>query len=764
MVPAATPVSQEVVLVGGGHSHALVLRMLGMRPWPGTQVTLVSDVSHAPYSGMLPGHLAGVYSWEETHIDLRRLCAWAGARFIHAAAAGLDLPRKQLQLHDRPPLGFDVVSINIGSTPSLGSVPGAAACATPAKPVPLLLEKWEALVAAAADGRHLRVVIVGAGAGGVEVALSLKARLGAALTVSLVHQGTTILPTHNPGVRRHLQTALHQAGVTVLTGQPVTAVHPSAVDLQDGSRLEADAVIWTTHAAAPPWLRTSGLALDDHGFIAVDTTLRSLSHSFVFAAGDCASVLTAARPKSGVFAVRAARPLFTNLGRWLDGRSLKPWRPQSQFLGLIGTGSGRAVVSRGRWTAEGAWAWQWKDRIDRAFMRRFSELPPMDRTARVPDRPRSQTAAAALERKATMRCLGCAGKVGGSILHRVLVRLRATHPAVVCVPPDRSDIMAGLDAPDDAAVFLPPPGRPVVQTIDHLSALVTDPFIFGRIAALHGMSDIVAMGAEPHSALVTALVPFAAESVTEEWLTQLLGGVATELGRMGALLLGGHTAEAPAAALTLACTGLAGPSPLWRKNGLLPGQTLILTKPLGTGTLFAAAMRHAAQGRWIDAAIASMLVPNQPAARLAHTHGATAATDITGFGLLGHLGEMTRASNVAARLDLDSLPILPGAAACAALGLLSSLHEDNARLLDSVSGAADLTHHPHFPLLSDPQTSGGLLLAIDPSQAPALLEALRSGPAPSAAIIGSTQAPDPGESSLLWLDSGNVRKREGCEI
>ena len=175
-------------------------------------------------------------------------------------------------------------------------------------------------------------------------------------------------------------------------------------------------------------------------------------------------------------------------------------------------------------------------------------------------------------------------------------------------------------------------------------------------------------------------------------------------------------------------------------------------------------MRHAAQGRWIDAAIASMLVSNQPAARLAHTHGATAATDITGFGLLGHVGEMTRASNVAARLDLDSLPILPGAAACAALGLLSSLHEDNARLLDSVSGAADLTHHPHFPLLSDPQTSGGLLLAIDPSQAPALLEALRSGPAPAAAIIGSTQAPDPGKSSLLWLDSGNVRKREGCEI
>jgi selenide,water dikinase len=274
------------------------------------------------------------------------------------------------------------------------------------------------------------------------------------------------------------------------------------------------------------------------------------------------------------------------------------------------------------------------------------------------------------------------------------------------------------------------------------------------------MSDIVAMGADPHSALVTALVPFAAESVTEEWLTQLLSGVATELGRMGALLLGGHTAEAPAAALTLACTGLASPSPLWRKNGLLPGQTLILTKPLGTGTLFAAAMRHAAQGRWIDAAIASMLVPNQPAAQLARTHGATAATDITGFGLLGHLAEMTRASNVAAHLDLDSLPILPGAATCAALGLLSSLHEDNARLLENVASAADLAHHPHFPLLSDPQTSGGLLLAIDPSLAPALLDALRSGPAPCAALIGSTHPAHSDPTSLISLRSrGNQEMR-----
>jgi selenide,water dikinase len=335
-----------------------------------------------------------------------------------------------------------------------------------------------------------------------------------------------------------------------------------------------------------------------------------------------------------------------------------------------------------------------------------------------------------------MRCLGCAGKVGGSILHRVLSRLRLSHGNVVTIPPDRHDILASLDTPDDAAVFLPTPGLAVVQTTDHLSALVTDPFLFGRIATLHSMSDILAMGAEPHSALVTALVPFAADTVTEEYLTQLLSGVATELGRLGAHLLGGHTAEAPAAALTLTCTGLAHPATLWRKNGLQPGNTLILTKPLGTGTLFAAAMRQQAQGRWIDAAIASMLVSNQAAARLARTHGATAATDITGFGLLGHLLEMLQSSNTSATLHLDSLPALPGATRCTSLGLLSSLHPDNARALLAVPNHAHFASHPHYPLLSDPQTSGGLLIATPASAATALLDALHAADCPHAAVIG----------------------------
>lgn len=739
----AIPISRDVVLVGGGHSHALVLRMLGMRPWLGVQVTLVSDVSHAPYSGMVPGHLAGVYSWEETHIDLRRLCAWAGVRLVRARVIGLDLERRRVRLEGRPPLAFEVVSINVGSTPSVSQVPGAAEHAIPAKPVPRFLAAWDS-VCQKAVLRTQRVVIVGGGAGGVEVALAVKARLGRSGEVVLAHQGEAILPTHAAGVRRRVLAALESAGVTLLTGCAVASVEASGLVLADGRGVESDAVVWTTQASAPAWLRASGLEVDDAGFVVVEETLRSTSHPWVFAAGDCATVRTAPRPKSGVFAVRAARPLFANLEHHLAGLPLRRWKPQARFLSLIGTADGRAVVSRGGWAASGAWAWRWKDRIDRAFMRKFSELPAMD-----PTRPRRSTSLsrhdpADLARHSAMRCLGCGGKVGGPVLHRVLTRLRTSHPSVVSVPADRDDIIAGLDAPDDAAVFTPPPGRCVVQTTDHLSALVDDPFVFGRLATVHAMSDILAMGAEPHSALVTALVPFAAESVTEEWLTQALDGVATELARFGALLLGGHTAEAPAPALGLTCIGLAEPASLWTKSSLAPGQPLILTKPLGTGTLFAAAMRQAAQGRWLDTALDSMLATNQPAARLARTHGVTAATDITGFGLLGHLLEMLRPARLTASLHLDSLPALPGATETARLGHLSSLHPENARALESVTNAERFTHHPNLPLLCDPQTSGGLLLAPPPERAAALLSALHQHGVPHAQIIGcvTDHAPD----------------------
>ena len=576
-----------------------------------------------------------------------------------------------------------------------------------------------------------------------------------------------------------------------------------AVVLADGRELPADDVFWVTHAAAPSWIRESGLRVDDLGFALVRETLQSPGHGFVFAAGDCATLEAAARPKSGVFAVRAARPLVENLRRFFARQPLLNWRPQRQFLSLIGTGDRRAVASRGRWATAGAWVWRWKDSIDRKFMRQFAELPSMDaRVPTAPDSPRRSDASdpsdpsdpsvpsrtpqaareptprrqvawkatprgpepagdgslaadlAELTQRSAMRCSGCAAKVGGGTLAKVLSRLRGEFPEIIGGGDGRPDVQAGLATPDDAAVFTVPAGRSLVQTVDYLPALVSDPFVFGRIAALHGFSDVFAMGADPHSALAAALVPFGTPAATEEMLFQLLSGVAVELGAMGALLLGGHSAEGAVPGLAMTCNGLVDPAHLMRKGGLTPNQTLILTKPLGIGTLFAAEMRLAAEGRWIEAAIASMLESNLPASRILREHGATGCTDVTGFGLLGHLTEMLRASGLAARLDLDTLPLLEGAVACARRGLISSLAAENEQALAAVVNAPSLARHPHFPLLVDPQTSGGLLAAVPADQADACLAALANSGCRNAAIIGSTtEAPDAGALVVLLGES-----------
>jgi selenide, water dikinase len=731
-----TPDGQDLLLIGGGHTHALALHMLAMRPLPGVRVTLVSDVSSAPYSGMLPGHVAGFYTWEEMHIDLRRLCAFAGATFVLGSVDGLEAAARTVHVAGRPPMRADVISLNVGSNPSLSGVRGVARWAIPAKPVPELLAGWERVKTAAAE-RACRIVIVGGGAGGVELALTMNHVLGGRASITLLQKEERLLPGHNERVRRIFTRLLPERGVTVRTGAQVAEVTAAGVRTTAGDFIEADFVFWVTQAAAPSWIAASGLATTEEGFIRVTPQLQALGHPSIFAVGDVATIEGAPRPKSGVFAVRMAKPLVANLHAVLAGRPLKAYRPQRQFLSLIGTGDGQAVASR-RWLAgRSALFWTLKDRIDRRFMRKFEDLPAAE-----PDDPRDS---ADLQESARMRCLGCAAKVASSSLTRVMARLREEHGAAWQEAVRSGTVLVGLEAPDDAAVFRVPPGRSLVQTVDYMPALVSDPFLFGRIAALHGMSDLFAMGAEPHSALAAALVPFAAEAVTEETLYQLLSGALRELAAAGAVLIGGHSAEGSVTALALTCNGLvdlSGPSRLLRKSGLRTGEALVLTKPLGVGVLFAAQMRLQAKAAWIDAAIDSMLLSNQSAAAILRQHGATACTDVTGFGLAGHLLEML--SGLGAQIDLAALPALPGALECLRGGFASSLAAANRSALSSTTGAENVAAHDRLALLFDPQTSGGLLAGVPADHAAECLEALRTAGYAQVAKIGNVTVPAAG--------------------
>ncbi|HEY9640909.1 MAG TPA: selenide, water dikinase SelD [Coleofasciculaceae cyanobacterium] len=775
MQPSGQPIGKDLVLIGGGHSHAIALKKFGMTPLPGVKLTLISDVVYTPYSGMLPGYVAGLYGFEDCHIDLRPLAQFAQVRLIRDRAVGLDLENNRILLAHRPPIAFDQVSIDIGSTPTTLTVPGAKEQAIPVKPISQFLQYWDQLVAhiSQTPQQRMRLAIVGGGAGGVELALSIQARLHRIyqaaqqpithLELHVFHRGDRLLPERSAGVGHRVAQLLRERGAILHLRESVAAIEAagdSAGDLakdlakdlagdrqtttfrgsagqpkrlccESGLTVTCDQIFWVTQAAAAGWLRQSGLATDEAGFIQVSDTLQSVSHPQVFAAGDIATLVNHPRPKAGVFAVRQGKPLVNNLRRTLLHQPLQPFTPQKEFLSLIGTGDGQAIASWGRWHA-GPYPliWQWKDRIDRQFMQKFTNLQPMMAADDATDLLDEYAVGANQPPSATMRCAGCGSKIASSVLEQALTRIKQEQPHL-----DHPDILIGLDAPDDAAVIRIPAGQVMVQTLDYFRALVDDPFLFGQIAAHHCLSDIFAMGATPQSALAIATLPLATAAKQEEMLYQLLSGATQVLQQSGAPLIGGHTTEGSELAFGLTCNGIAPPEQLLRKSGLQPGQVLVLTKALGIGTLFAADMQLKAKGGWIEGAIAAMLLSNQAAAICLRNFGATACTDVTGFGLLGHLLEMVQASQVRVELDLDAIPILPGARETTQQGILSSLYSQNSQVARFIQAAPETRLQPLYPLLFDPQTSGGLLASLPADQVPACLAALQQlGYAASRAI------------------------------
>ncbi len=717
------PLVRDIVLIGGGHTHALVLRMFAMDPLPGVRLTVINPDPAAPYTGMLPGHIAGHYARDDLMIDLVRLARFAGARIILDRATGIDRQTRRIHLAGRPPLGYDIASLDIGIGSGLPDVAGFNDHATAAKPLGAYAERWEAFV----DSRlpDPRLVILGAGVGGVELALASAHRLrseGARPQITLVNRGETALPGLGRAARATLLRHLQQSGVTLVTGTTARSIEAHSVTLQDGTVLPSDFTLAVAGARAQGWLGDTGLGLHD-GFVTVSPTLQS-SDPAIFAAGDCAHLGFAPRPKAGVYAVRAAPVLNHNLRAVLTGQPLRPFRPQRDYLKLVSLGGKTALADKFGFGTGGAWLWRLKDRIDRTFMAKFADYPAMPRP--LPAHPVTGLAEAM---GAKPLCGGCGAKVGAGALSDALAHLPA---------PARADVLSGPG--DDAAILAHGADRQVITT-DHLRATCGDPRLMARITAIHAMGDIWAMGATPQAALAQITLPRMGSAMQAETLSEIMEEAAAVIRAAGADIVGGHTSVGAEMTIGFTLTGLA-TTPI-TKAGAQAGDALILTKAIGTGTVFAAemALAHVAGlllGQSVQAAYASMSRPLGPAAAILAPH-ARAMTDVTGFGLAGHLLEMLDASQVAATVTLASIPFLPGAVQLAAAGHESSLAPANRSATNWRITAPDT---PEAALLYDPQTAGPLLAAVPADKANALVAALHALGEP-AALIGHVTAGQP---------------------
>jgi selenide,water dikinase len=714
----AAEFSKDLVLVGGGHSHALALRMLAMHPIAGLRITLISPDSHTPYSGMLPGLVAGHYSFEQTHIDLFRLCQWAGVRFLSSQVTAVDTANKVLTLRGRPPVAYDLLSLDIGSQPELDSVPGAREHAVPVKPVASLWQRWQTFEGGLKGPVEMsRVAVVGGGAGSVELILAMAHRLqNDDMDFQLYCGAAQLLQGYNTRASAAVCLALQTAGVSVNLNARVEQVVDGELLFTGGGREPYDQLFWCTGAAAAPWIESSGLAVTDSGFLAVRDTLQALNDDSVFGVGDIAVQVDNPRPRAGVFAVRQAPVLAHNLRAALMAQPLREHKPQQRFLSLLSLGGRSATADKGLFNATGQWVWRWKDRIDGEFMGRFEQLPVMKDGSSVQHLP-------SLDSEPQAHCGGCGAKVGADALARVLSQLREEFPEV-CLDETHGD---------DAALIPGSDAGPIWQSLDVLRQVIDDPWVMGRIAANHALSDLYACGAQPVSALAAITLPFASASLQQRELKQILSGALHEFAQVGCRLSGGHSMQGPELSVGFAVNGRAQSDSILSKRGLQPGNKLILTKALGVGVLMAAYMQQAADGRHVAGALAMMLQSNAAAGALAVEFSAAACTDITGFGLLGHLLEMLEESQ-SARLSLAKLPVLPGALAVLNQGIRSTMHSPNHRsAAQRYSLASDALAHE---ILFDPQTSGGLLISVASGRVDALLVALRSVGYEQAAVVG----------------------------
>ncbi len=685
----------HTVLAGGGHTHALILQRWASKPErrPSGLITLINRGSETFYSGMIPSLIAGTQQPDEIKIDLRSLAQHAGISFINSEIEDIDAIKKNIRFQNRDPIKFDYLSLNVGATgdPSQRLGPEQVTI----KPLHEALALIKRNDCYGLDARHQEFSIIGSGLASIEISFALRNRWP---------KRKITLHVKADKLTSHIKKALQQSNIKIV--------------LSNNSQRILGPALFCTGSFAPGWLENSGLSVNHRGRILTRATLQVIEHPYIFASGDCGVIYNKQRPASGVWAVRAAPILAMNLERINSERPLRCWTPQKRSLQMIGQpenadGAAKAWIHWGsHFIGPYQWAWQWKQLIDKRFIAMFRMQSAMD-----------------LESK-TMDCRGCAAKLAAQPLKNAL---------------ESAELGSLGRAPEDAAVL----DKNWLQSVDGFPAILSDPWLNARITTLHACSDLWACGATVASAQVFITVPNIQANLQENLLEQILSGIKGALEEQRATLLGGHTLESRDQTPTPASMGIqiglcvngqqqSDCNP-WTKGGLRSGDMLLMSKPIGTGVLFAAAMHHKTNSIYLDKAIELMatsqhhLIGQLRELEMKHPESIHACTDVTGFGLMGHLGEMLQASHhgCSAHIKLDSVPVLDGAISLLKRGYASSLAPSNRqawRFLDpngnqppliTIEASQGLTPENKdcqamLELLVDPQTCGPLLLGCSP--------------------------------------------------
>ena len=721
---------KNLVLVGCGHSHLYALKHLAMAPMKNVVITLISDVLYTPYSGMIPAYIAKHTNFENSHIDIVPLAKFANTNLINENINKIDFKNKKILFHHRPPLQYDVVSINIGSQAATYNIDNADKHAIKIKPIHTFLKYWDEHINEIPKWQGLYyITIVGGGTSSIEVILAMQYRIRKALEkkrrafesvkYQIITSHDTILTKHNSKVQQYFINFLQEKDIKLITQTRIREVQEKEIISEQGVVFPSNFTLLATGASPQSWVKNCSIATDKQGCILVKNTLQSLSYPEVFATGDIATIENYKREKSGVYAVKQGRYIYENICKFFENKPLKNYTPQENFLSLISTGNKNAVLSKNNRFYSGSNMWKLKMKIDENFVKRYNTLPTMkedfesnDKTY-IPDDYNK------------MRCGGCGNKAAGTVLYKVLNNLKTfKNPAVV-----KTHAFF-----EDAAVLKMDAKQYLVQSVDFFKNFLDDPFTFGKITANHCLNDILAMGAEPISALVTLTIPLSDPDTMENLTTQILTGAQQFLSEHNTSITGGHTNEGKDLVLGFCINGKIAPQSLLHSS-LQPEQTLILTKYLGCGILWAAYNRRKLKGKHYELTLQNMLLSNSEALKILQKYNVTACTDISGFGFIGHLCEMLKNTTTKVDIITNEIPCLENIEEYTTAGIYSSIYEANRIYAHQIHPSLEIDNIP--PILFDPQTAGPLLASVDNVHAKDCLDELKEL-YPQASVVGYT--------------------------
>ncbi len=688
------PINNDLVLIGGGHSHIILMMELSKKPIQGNRITLISKEIDTPYSGMIPGFIEGIYTWRETHIDLYKLCFKLNIRFIHSEVLEISAINKEIIFKNRPKIKFDVLSINTGIQSSNKTIKGALKYCVPVKPISKLSSNFLTEIK-----KNNNIAFIGGGPASVELALGLQKRFKnkkSNLKISIITGKNGLLSSLPNKTRKVARQTLHNSQINVIEKVEVIEVQKDKLILSDKTKLKIDKSILSTNGMAPEWIKKSDIILNRNNFIIVNNKFQT-NYNYVFAAGDIVDFNNQNLSKSGVFAVKSGKPLAKSIRGFIQKKIPLPHKFNKNYLSIIGLANGIAIATKYNFTFTSRFSFLLKKLIDQKFVKKFNDLN-QDNYYILRNLFKVFDVIIQKNNKNIpsyqMQCKGCASKVDFNAL-------KTTLPKEI------------ITSSEDAININNYPK--LYQSVDMISSIISDPYLLGKIAANHAISDIIAVNSKLISALMILQLPFSNSEINSRDLEQVTSGAREVFKLANCSISGGHTMIGKDKDPVIGFSVIGEKKSVNDKtrSKLKVNDILILTERIGSGIIFAGINNDIIDSYYQIEVLKQMSQGNINFSKISDKLKILFMTDITGFGIANHLLNLIKrdAGKTGLTIFPDKIPIFKGVTEALSKNVRSSLFEKNFN-----AAQKELVYNRETKLIDeilyDPQTVGGLAFII----------------------------------------------------